>query len=104
MGTKRVFWGFLLVGLLMGLMGVDSLAAGKVKDTGMLTSIEEDGSVIIDEKGYDVDSKVEVLDSSGVKVSLNRLSLPTKVDFEYEYMKGVPVIKRIREIPKIVPR
>ncbi len=94
----------LLVIFAVYLIGVEALAAGKVKAVGIMTSIEEDGSVIIDENGYDVDPKVRVLDYEGNLISLNDLSLPVRIDFEYEYTKKGPVIKLIREYPEDVPQ
>jgi hypothetical protein len=56
-----------------------------VKAAGTWTSIEDDGSVIIDEKGYAVDPSVMVINRKGKSVSLRRLSLPATVRFEYTY-------------------
>ncbi len=64
-----------------------------VKASGTLTSIEDDGSIIIDRKGYLVDPSVWVKNSKGTQISLEKLSLPAKVDFEYVYsQKGFLII------------
>ncbi len=81
-----------------------SIAAVPVEKEGTISSIEEDGTVIIDEMGYLVDKKVVILNGEGKKISLYKLSLPVRVYFEYEYTKKGPVIKLIKEISKEIPR
>ena len=81
-----------------------SLAAVAISGEGIMSSIEEDGSIIIDEGGYLVDNKVLILNSERKKISLHQLSLPARIYFEYEYTKKVPVIKVIKEIPKEIPQ
>ncbi len=79
--------------------GFDVLAdTPTVKATGTLTSIEDDGSVIIDEKGYEVDPSVMVIDHKGKSVPLRSLSLPAKVRFEYIYAKEGFIIVFIGEV------
>lgn len=79
--------------------GFDVLAdTPTVKATGTLTSIEDDGSVIIDEKGYEVDPSVMVIDRKGKSVPLRSLSLPAKVRFEYIYAKTGFIIVFIGEV------
>ena len=82
-----------------------SLAATAMSGEGIMSSIEEDGSIIIDEGGYLVDNKVLILNSGRKKISLYQLSLPVRIYFEYEYTtdKGA-VIKLIKEIPKEIPQ
>ena len=80
-----------------------SLAA-TMSGEGIMNSIEEDGSIIIDEGGYLVDNKVLILNSGRKKISLHQLSLPVRIYFEYEYTKKGPIIKLIKEIPKEIPR
>lgn len=95
----------MLSGLVIALYftGIYAYAGSKVSADGMLTAVEDDGSVIIDEQGYLADSTVRVLDSNSKKISLEKLSLPAKVYFEYEYTSKGPVIKLIKEIPKVRP-
>ena len=81
-----------------------SLAAVAISGEGIMSSIEEDGSIIIDEGGYLVDNKVLILSSGRKKISLHQLSLPVRIYFEYEYTKKGPIIKLIKEIPKEIPR
>ncbi len=80
--------------------GFDALAGDKptVKATGTLTEIEDDGSVIIDGKGYEVDPSVMVIDRKGKSVPLRSLSLPAKVRFEYIYAKTGFIIVFIGEV------
>jgi hypothetical protein len=81
--------------------GFDVLAdVGTVKATGMLTSIEDDGTVIIDNKGYEVDPSILVVDRKGKSISLRRLSLPTKVRFEYIYDKTGFIIVFIQKVSR----
>ena len=74
------------------------LAAGKVKAHGTLTSIEADGTVIIDNKGYLVSPHVTVLDYRGAIVSLSSLPPSSFVYFEYEYTTRGFVINIIKEL------
>lgn len=79
--------------------GFDVLAdTPTVKATGTLTSIEDDGSVIIDEKGYEIDPSATIINRKGKSVTLRSLSLPAKVRFEYRYAKTGFIIVFIGEI------
>ncbi|MEW6713994.1 MAG: hypothetical protein AB1306_02730 [Nitrospirota bacterium] len=69
-----------------------------VKGEGTLTSIEDDGSVIIDDKGYGLDPSATIMDRNGKSVSIKKLSLPAKVRFEYRYAKEGFIIVFIGEI------
>jgi hypothetical protein len=81
-----------------------SLSAAAMSGEGIMSSVEEDGSIIIDEYGYLIDNKVLILSSDGKKTSLHQLSLPVRIYFEYEHTKEGPVIKLIKEIPKVIPQ
>jgi hypothetical protein len=72
----------------------------RVKVHGVLTSVESDGTIVIDDKGYDVDSSARILDGQGKKTSLDKLGLPVKVQFELIYTQRGPIIKLIREVPQ----
>ena len=63
--------------------GFDALAGDKptVKGSGTLTSIDDDGSVIIDKKGYEVNPSATIVNRKGKSVPLSSLSLPAKVRF-----------------------
>lgn len=90
---------FLLLAVSSLIDGFDALAdISTVKATGTFTSIEDDGSVIIDEKGYEVDPSVVVINRKGKTISLRSLSLPAKVRFEYRYAKTGFIIVLIEEV------
>lgn len=76
----------------------DVSAAGKVKAHGTLTSIEDDGLVIIDEKGYNVSPSVTVQNFRGESASLRSFLPSSFVYFEYEYTPHGFVIIFIKEI------
>lgn len=80
--------------------GFDALAGDKptVKATGTLNSIEDGGSVIIDEKGYEADPSATIVNRKGKSVPLSSLSLPAKVRFEYIQAKTGFIIVFIEEI------
>lgn len=79
--------------------GFDALAdIPTVKGEGTLTSIEEDGTVIIDEKGYGLDPSATIMNRKGKSVSIRGLSLPAKVRFEYRYAEKGFIIIFIEEI------
>ena len=79
---------------------VDVLAVDSIKAEGILTSVEDDGSIIIDEGGYLMDGKVSIIDSAGKKISIRQLSLPARIYFEYNYTEKGAVIKLIKEPPR----
>lgn len=83
--------------------GFNAFSAGKVTAEGMLTSVEIDGSVVIDEKGYQVDSSAKISDKEGKQVSLYELSVPARVSFKYVYAPEGFVIIILEEQPDIVP-
>jgi|SRR3989338_2334950 len=97
-----------IVGYIIGLMIIlflingEVIAAGKTtKKNATLTSVKSDGTVIIDEKGYKIDSSARIIDKKGNKVVIHNLSLPANVFFEYEYRKNEFVIMVIEELPEI---
>lgn len=101
--NKIVIFLFIL-GFVMFCLNGDINAAGTGKGKGKLTSIEEDGSVLIDGRGYFVDSNVRVIDRKGKPSKLRSLPIPTKVIFKYEYAKKGFVIISIEEEPTEVPK
>ena len=76
-----------------------AFATGQVKDHGILTSIEENGTVIINEKGYLLSSSVIVRNGKGDSISLTDL-LSQYVEFQYEYTPKGFVITLIKEVPQ----
>ena len=76
------------------------IAAGKSSGQGTLTEVDEDGTVIIDEKGYLMSSSAVVQNYKGEQTSVRNLPLPSHVYFEYEYRKSGFVIILIKELPK----
>jgi hypothetical protein len=74
-------------------VGTQLATAGDLQryhESGELTDVENNDSVIIDARGYDVDPSVLVVNAAGRPVSLDDLSIPTKVIFDYTYMKSGP--------------
>ncbi len=62
---------------------------------GTMTSVEVDRTVIIDERGYSVDSSARITNSYGQRVRLKDLALPAEVKFEYAAGPKGPVIKSL---------
>jgi len=87
-----------IVGVVIFLASAPVFAAGIVKAFGTLNAIDEDGSVIIDNKGYLMDYGARVLDYKGGSKSLGQLSDRAKVEFEYEQTDKGFVIKSIKEV------
>ena len=75
-------------------------AAGKTSAHGTLTAVEEDGTVIIDNRGYLLSPSARIEDSRKERITLRNLPLPSPVYFEYEFTKSGFVIILIREIAK----
>ena len=76
----------------------DVSAAGKVKACGVLTSIEDDGTVIIDKIGYLVSPSVTIRNYRDESILLSDISLPYNVCFEYEYRSEGFMIIFIKEV------
>jgi hypothetical protein len=85
------------------------LAAGvetrRYHESGVLTAVEGNNSVTINEKGYDLYSSVVVENAKGRQIPLSKLTIPSNVAFEYSYMSKdaktmVPVIVYIKETKK----
>ena len=58
--------------------------------SGQLTSLESNDIILIDEKGYAVDPSVLVVNTAGNPISLDKLSIPTAINFEYIYLESAP--------------
>ena len=73
-----------------------------MKGGGLLTSTEDDGTVIIRDvkghsNGYLLSPSVIVQDLRGRQISLRDIPLPHYVSFEYEYARGGFMITLIKE-------
>lgn len=100
-GRRQILTALALVIMMAACYVTYAAAEGKlVKAQGTLTAIEEDRHVIIDGKGYAVDSSARVQDFRKKHVALDELTLPTGIHFEYVYTARGPVIKLIRELPQ----
>ncbi len=98
-GNKVQVWIVISLVIVMLLLGVG--AAGYADEVrrlgfGVLTSIEPDRTVIIDQMGYSVDSSAQFVDSNGRRVRLKDLALPAEVKFEYVSGPKGPVINFLR--------
>lgn len=82
--TALFLAGFVVLVLAVSL---DAHAARKVtvKADGVLTSIEDDGTVIISGTGYLLSRSLTVQDTEERSISLRDIDLPCHVHFEYEY-------------------
>ncbi len=87
--------GFMVLVLVASL---DVHAAGRVRAFGILTAIERDGTVILDDTGYLVSPLLKVQDYEGMPISLRNINLPHNVQFEYEYTSEGFMIIFIKEI------
>jgi len=85
----------------------NAFAGAKVKAEGVLTAKEgkkENRSVIINDKGYLVSPSARIVDANGKAISLDRITLPIRVYFHYEYTKTGPVITFMKGYPKVIPQ
>lgn len=98
--TAKLFLSVFLIFIVSAFIyGFDALAdITTVSASGTLTAIEDDGIVIIDDKGYALDPSAIVMNRKGKSVSLGSLSLPAKVRFEYIQAKTGFIIVFIEEI------
>lgn len=88
--------GVLLLLVIPGLL----FAAGKAKGHyGTFTAIEEDGTVVIDEKGYLLSSSATIQDYRGERILLKSLLPSRYVYFEYDYTRNGFMITLIKEKP-----
>lgn len=90
----------LLVVLALYLAGGEAFAAGSGKGNGRLTSIGQDGTVVINEKVYVIDIRTRVMNAEEKQVSLRDLLLPAPVYYEYNDINQVPLIYLLREMPR----
>lgn len=98
--NRRELFRILAIGCLLVFVASGAVfAAGKGKGNGTLTSLEEDGSVVVDGKGYLLSPSVIVQDSRGERLAVRNLSLPCYIYFEYEYTREGFMIILIKEMP-----
>lgn len=85
---------FLSTAILLFSLTALCLAAGgepkRYQESGVLTAVEGKSAVTINEKGYAVDPAVLVENAAGRQISLNKLTIPGNVAFEYSYMLKAP--------------
>jgi len=94
---KRNYFKILTIGtLLLFLITGLVFAAGTVRGGGMLTAIEPDGSVVIDEMIYLVSSSVDIFGYDGERISLGQISPPKRVSFEYVYTSNGGMIVKLQ--------
>ncbi len=96
-----------ICGMTVCILAGNAMAGAKVKAEGVLTSREGktvNRSVIINDKGYLVSPSARILDANGRTISLDRMPLPARVYFHYEYTKTGPVITFMKGYPKVMPQ
>jgi hypothetical protein len=97
----------IICGISLCISAGNATAGAKVKAEGLLTSREgntENRSVIINDKGYLVSPSARIADANGRTISLDRMPLPVRVYFHYEYTKTGPAITFMRRYPKVMPQ
>ena len=96
-----------IFGMMLCISPGHAMAGAKVKAEGVLTSREgqaDNRSVIINDKGYLVSPSARILDANGRTISLDRLLLPVRVYFHYDYSKTGPVITFMKGYPNVMPQ
>ncbi len=92
--------GAVLLVMIMSLLSNSVPAAGRGHAYGTLTSIESDGTVVIDGRGYLLSSSAAIQDYRGERISLRSLSLPDVVYYEFVYEPRGFVITLIKQTPQ----
>lgn len=67
---------------------------------GELTSVESDGSVIIDNNGYRMSPYALIIDGNKRKVPLSDIPIPSPVYIEFTYSPTGPVINLLKVNPQ----
>jgi hypothetical protein len=96
-----------ICGMILCISAGNAMAGAIVKADGVITSREgekENRSVIINDKGYLVSPSARILDANGKTILLDRMPLPLRVYFHYEYTKTGPVITFMKTYPKVMPQ
>jgi len=92
MQKGRFFIWLLALFAVIGLLTGSALAAGKGSGYGMLSSVEDDGTIIIDGKGYYLSPAAMIRNSRGERITLRSMALPESVYFEYHIItKGFEI-------------
>lgn len=105
MNKKDLFRTLLTVCLSLLVASGAVFAAGKSNGYGLLTAIEDDGTVIIKDgkgqlNGYLLSRSVTVQESDGTRILLKSLLPSRYIYFEYEYTQNGFVITLIKAIPR----
>ena len=98
---------FIVCGMTLCIPHDNAFAGALVKAEGVLAAKEgkkENRSVIINDKGYLVSPSARIVDANGKAISLDRITLPIRVYFHYEYTKTGPVITFMKGYPKVIPQ
>jgi hypothetical protein len=100
--TRQIVFAVLLLCIITLCCAGTASAGPSIKAFGSLTSVEDDGTVIITVSGhtdgYLVDPSIRVVNRKGKSCSLNELTLPAGISFEYIISSTGPVIQRIKEL------
>lgn len=107
--TRRLIKNALYVLLILSVMtcwcaGAVFAEGNRITAYGSLTSLEDDGTVLIQVSGhtdsYLVGSSIEVVNRQGESCSLDELTLPAGISFEYIITSKGPVIQQITELDR----
>jgi hypothetical protein len=98
--VKKIYGIFFLAAFIVFVLAASSniYAAGTVKAFGVLTTVEDDGTVVINEKGYRVSPSADLQDPRGNRILPSELLPSSYVHFEYEQTPRGFVIINIKEI------
>ncbi len=97
--TKSILFGLFFLLLSGGSVPLLS-AAEELQGSGVLQAVESGELIVIDEKGFLVDSYLRVFDGEDKETMLYRLGVPTLVSYSYRYTTRGVVISRIQEVPQ----
>ncbi len=103
MRTKRLIGFAILPAVVMAFLVISpSRAATRPvnSDTGIFTSVEPDGFIVIDKKEYRVSPTIRVYDGLGKRVALDELTLPVAVYVEFDYTRRGAEIKLLKVTPR----
>lgn len=99
MKTRLILFITAIAILFSGFFVVTEAASDKrVEAHGVLSSVESDGTIVIDDKGFGTDPSMRIIDGQGKRMTLDKISLPARISYEFYYSAQGPVIILIREI------
>ena len=90
-----------IVCLVLAGAGTARCAGHLFKKTGWMTSLDKDGGVEIDGKGYGLDPAILAEDDRGRYVLPAQLELPAFVHFQFVYTARGPIIVRLKVDPNV---